>query len=165
MKKLRKLTLFLLVAITCIVFMQVKVMADNGASHKTYTVDSNGDMIPTQDAYIAVKKVTNITFNNSELLTLNNPEDIYYNSKFKKFYIADTGNARIIQTDATFTNALEIGKGILVKPQGVFASNDGCRRAEEGAGGRGEPGGRQHADRTDRRRRCGENPAGICALP
>ncbi|MBO7535983.1 MAG: hypothetical protein J6T34_02420, partial [Bacilli bacterium] len=124
MKKLRKLTLFLLVAITCIVFMQVKVMADNGASHKTYTVDSNGDMIPTQDAYIAVKKVTNITFSNSEVVTINNPEDIYYNSKFKKFYIADTGNARIIQTDATFTNALEIGKGILVKPQGVYASDD-----------------------------------------
>ena len=125
MRKIRKLTLYILVVLVCIILMQVSVYADNGASHKTYTVDSNGDMIPTQDAYIAVKKVTSITFNNSELLTLNNPEDIYYNSLSKKFYIADTGNGRIIQTDATFSDALEIGKGILVKPQGVFASNDG----------------------------------------
>ena len=77
MKKLRKLTLYIMLILVCIILMQVSVYADNGASHKTYTVDSNGDMIPTQDAYIAVKKVTNITFNNSELLTLNNPEDIY----------------------------------------------------------------------------------------
>ena len=125
MKKLRKLTLCLIAILFVFVLMQVRVNADNGASHKTYTVDSNGDMIPTQDAYIAVKKVTSITFSNSDLVTLNNPEDIYYNSKSKMFYIADTANGRVVATDATFTNALEIGKGILVKPQGVFASDEG----------------------------------------
>lgn len=125
MRKLRKLTLCLIAILFVFVLMQVRVNADNGASHKTYTVDSNGDMIPTQDAYIAVKKVTSITFSNSDLVTLNNPEDIYYNSKSKMFYIADTANGRVVATDATFTNALEIGKGILVKPQGVFASDEG----------------------------------------
>ena len=125
MRKIRKLIYILLVICIVALATSISVKADNGASHMTYTVDSNNDLIPTQDAYIAVKKVTSISFSNSENNTLSSPEDVYYNSKSKKFYIADTGNARIIQTDATFTNALEIGKDILVKPQGVFASDDG----------------------------------------
>ena len=124
MKKILSFTLCLLILFVCVMVIPFNVNADNGAAHKTYTLDANNDFMPTQDAYIAVKKVTSITFSNSENLSLNNPEDIYYESITKKFYIADTANARIIQTDATFTNALEIGKGILAKPQGVFATEN-----------------------------------------
>ena len=62
MRKLRKLFIILLIFVFAITLTKITVNADNGASHRTYTVDSNNDLIPTQDAYIAVKKVTKMTF-------------------------------------------------------------------------------------------------------
>ena len=87
MKKLRKLFITLLIFVFALVITKVTVSAENGSSVRTYTLSSNGTMIPTQDAYIAVKKVTSMSFTNSETLNLSSPDDIYYNSSLRMFYI------------------------------------------------------------------------------
>ena len=67
MKRILNLTLCLLILLVIVIAKPITLNADNGAAHKTYTLDANNNFIPTQDAYIAVKKVTDITFSNSRV--------------------------------------------------------------------------------------------------
>ncbi len=110
---------FLLLGVT------ISVKADNGSASNTYTIDSNFDIIPTQDAYIATKQIQKLNVVNSEIANLNKPEDIYYQESLDKFYIADTGNKRILITDSNFINAFAIGENELKKPTGIYANDKG----------------------------------------
>lgn len=105
--------------------LTITVKADNGSASYTYTLDSNFDIIPTQDAYIAVKQVQTFNVQNSEIQTLNKPEDIYYQENLKQFFIADTANKRILVVDDDMIHATAIGEGELNKPLGVFANANG----------------------------------------
>lgn len=124
MKRLFKI-LLTIVVLSLNLLVCINLKADNGSSNETYTTTASGNFIQTQDAYIAVKTVTSITLDNATNFNLNNAEDIYYNEVLEKFYIADTGNSRILMCSKDLSNGTEIGKGILSKPQGVFTSDDG----------------------------------------
>ena len=123
MKKIKKLILSLIILVA-IFSSSLIIKADNGNYYKTYTGTSD-DFIPTQDAYIAVKTVSSITLSNSDNHNIFNAEDIYYNEVLKTFYIADTGNKRIVVADEHLQTGYVVGANILKKPQGVFTTNDG----------------------------------------
>lgn len=105
--------------------LSITVKADNGNASYTYTIDSNYDIIPTQDAYIAVKQIQKLEIENSEIQTLSKPEDIYYQEDLHQFFIADTGNKRILVADENMVSAYALGEGELAKPSGIFANANG----------------------------------------
>lgn len=114
------------IMIICILFgFTITVKADNGSASYTYTLDSNYDIIPTQDAYIAMKQVQSLDVKNSEIDTFNKPEDIYYQEDLKQFYVADSLNKRILVIDETMQSAISVGEEDLKKPLGVFANAKG----------------------------------------
>ena len=123
MRKAKIIFVFILALLIAFVSPNL-VKAENGTRYYTYTLDENNNLIRTQDAYIAVKLVS--TFNiGTESYTVKAPEDIYHEETNDLFYIADTGNGRIIVCDNNFKNAKIIGEGILKTPQGVFANSQG----------------------------------------
>lgn len=109
------------------------VKADNGSASFTWTIDTEGNYIPTQDAYLAMKMVTSFSLigDSETTISLKAPEDIYYQEDLKVFVIADTGNSRILITDSNMRNAQiiapldEAGKKILGTPQGVYMNSEG----------------------------------------
>ena len=103
----------------------ILVSADNGAYYRTYTVDASNELIPTQDAYVAVTNINAIELTNSSNYELSGPSDIYYNEANKLFYIADSNNKRIVVATKDFSSGYEVGSDILVKPQGVYANDEG----------------------------------------
>lgn len=121
---MKKIICFLVSSLLLFSFA-IMVKADNGSASYTYTLDSNFDIIPTQDAYIAVKQVQTFDVKNSEIQTLNKPEDIYYQENINKFFIADTGNKRILIVEDDMMHAVAVGEQDLNKPLGVFANQNG----------------------------------------
>lgn len=130
MKKrlLFKIILILILSILVISSSFKVVNADNGSASRSWTIDSNGDYIPTQDAYLAMKVVKEFEVLNastSSKTTLSSPEDIYYQEDLKLFFIADAGNKRVLVTDSSMQKAIEVGVGILKEPKGIFTDKEG----------------------------------------
>lgn len=97
------------------------------APYESYSYDSRGNAVPSQAGYFAVKSVSG---DDLGVGSMDSPSDIFYNGK-GIFYIADTGNNRIIAVNSGFDTALEIydvfetdgGKRTeLSSPAGVFVS-------------------------------------------
>ena len=91
---MKKLTIFTILLSFIFIFTQANLsvnasgqLANYGIPYQTYTLSSSNSFIPTQTAYIPVGVL-------GEDLGLNAPEDIFYLDDL--FYIADTGNKRVI---------------------------------------------------------------------
>ncbi|MDE6789710.1 MAG: hypothetical protein K2J47_10395 [Ruminococcus sp.] len=96
---------------------------------ESYNYDKWGEAIPSQAGYTAERSVTG---NELGAGALNSPSDIFYDENDCLFYIADTGNNRIIAVDSDFTHAVRIydsftlsdgSRTVLKSPTGVFASD------------------------------------------
>ena len=126
-KKIISLVIMILVMISTFIvgITNNKVMADTGSTARTYTVDASNELIPTQDAYIPVKNIKELNITNSTINTFSNPQDIYYQEDLKNFYVADTGNKRIVVFSKDLSNCFSVGEGILNTPQGVFTNANG----------------------------------------
>lgn len=86
------------------------------ATAYTYTVSTDWTYIKTQDAYLP----GSVMLREAGLLF---PEDI--DILGNRMYIADTGNARILLYRMDTGEVTELGKGLLNKPTGVCAGQDG----------------------------------------
>ena len=81
--------------------------------------------MPTQDAYLPNRIIYSFNVANSSVNSLAKAEDLYYEPQNQLFYLADTGNKRILVFDKSLKDAYQIGEGILQKPEGVYATSDG----------------------------------------
>ena len=86
MKKILNKSLVLFLALTFVVMSVLPVSASQATSY-SYTLDDEGDLVRTQDAYLPDRTITD--------LGLQNPEDMVIDEN-NFVYIADTGNARIV---------------------------------------------------------------------
>lgn len=86
MKKILNKSLVLFLALTFVVMSVLPVSASQATSY-SYTLDDEGELVRTQDAYLPDRTITD--------LGLQNPEDMVIDEN-NLVYIADTGNARIV---------------------------------------------------------------------
>ncbi len=116
MKKIYIFFLSILVFSTLAFSSDVKAssFASSGVPYQTYTLGEYGRVIPTQTAYLPVGVY------GSEL-SLNNPQDIYYSNE--KFYIADTGNKRILVLNLSGEIIKETKLDEFKTPTGVFVKD------------------------------------------
>ncbi|MGB4090730.1 MAG: hypothetical protein WBK46_02150 [Ruminococcus flavefaciens] len=105
----------------------ISVTASAAAPSDSYNYDRWGDAIPSQAGYTAERAVTGYDLG---IDAFNSPSDIFC-SHDRLFYIADTGNNRIVAADESLENAVKIydsftmpdgSKTSLNKPSGVFVS-------------------------------------------
>ena len=86
MKKLLKKSLVLFLALIFVVMSVLPVAASQATSY-SYTLDDEGELVRTQDAYLPDRTITN--------LGLSDPEDMIIDDE-NNAYIVDTGNARVL---------------------------------------------------------------------
>lgn len=98
------------VLLTVLLVTQVK--AD--APYTTWTPGPGRRLYMTQDAYTPLSEVD---------LPISGAEDLFVASD-GALYIADTGNKRVVKLE-NLAVAAEYGKGVLVKPTGVFVDDRG----------------------------------------
>lgn len=88
---------------------------------ESYNYDKWSEAVPSQAGYTAERSVTGDELGAG---VLSSPSDIFYDSSDDLFYIADTGNNRIITVDSDFSHAVKIyDKFNLKSPAGVFVSD------------------------------------------
>lgn len=88
---------------------------------ESYNYDKWGEAVPSQAGYTAERSVTGDELGAG---ALSSPSDIFYSDNDGLFYIADTGNNRIIAVDSDFSRAVKIYDCFNLKlPTGVFVSD------------------------------------------
>lgn len=112
MKKIVRISL--LVLLLCLVF-PTDAFARSSTTY-TYTVSVDGNWIRTQDAYIPGGVFL-------QEAGLSQPEDIFILNHI--FYIADTGNKRIVIYNKDTEETRIIGENILSQPVGIFVTENG----------------------------------------
>lgn len=124
MKKLLKKSLVLLLALIFVAMSVIPAAASQATSY-TYTLDDQGELVRTQDAYLPDRTITG--------LGLNDPEDMVIDEN-NLAYIADTGNKRIVVFDLNTEKIKHVINGETVKakgfegfvtPKGLFRTNEG----------------------------------------
>ncbi len=112
MKKLVMFVLFLMLMSVPVQFnAQASNQATYGVPYQTYTLNAEGRYVPTQSAYIPVG-------NFGSSLGLKNPEDLFVLGDI--FYIADTGNKRIVMSSLEGTLLDTVESPEFQQPTGVF---------------------------------------------
>ncbi len=88
---------------------------------ESYNYDKWGEAVPSQAGYTAERSVTGAELGAG---ALSSPSDIFYCDNDGLFYIADTGNNRIIVVDSDFSDTVRIYDGFNLKsPTGIFVSD------------------------------------------
>lgn len=106
---------FILLFFIAVCSSLVKVNASPATSY-TMTLNSKGQFVQTQDAYLPERTIID--------LKLNKPQDIFFDSN-DIMYIADTGNKRIIKYNPNTDEVLlTIESPSFKSPKGVFVSHD-----------------------------------------
>ena len=118
---MKKILIGFLVLLCTFPILFIQIQADtqfyqDDVPYQTFTVDFAGKLTPTQTAYRPVG-----VFNKDRVL--NNPQDVSIRNGL--VYVADAGNKRIAVFNYAGTLVQSIGGGILVNPQGVYASREG----------------------------------------
>ena len=101
----------LVLGLSCVISAQVP--------YHSYTEDSPGNLVRTQDAYgprLTVDKIGD--------LELRSPSDIHIDA-LDYVYIADTDNKRIVVLSPDLELQSIVGEGILQRPTGVFVDGQG----------------------------------------
>lgn len=116
----------------CIIIMSLGFnVSAEGNNNYNYNYNNQGEAVPSKDGYRAVCSISGNELGCGEF---NGPSDIFCDTR-GNFYIADTGNNRIVEINSEFTSAVrefdkfndENGHEYeLSSPQGIFISNNGC---------------------------------------
>ena len=114
--------------VLCFVFLLSVTSMASIAPYTTYTYDSKGEVLPSPDAYVPDKEITNYNMNMDTPLL--NPKDIFVDSNMN-IYVSDTGNKRVIVCNPEFQYQFEITtfvnkEGVpdaLEDPQGLFVTD------------------------------------------
>lgn len=112
---LKKRSLLFIIITIITFFTSIKANASPATSY-TYTLNSKGRFVRTQDAYLPERTIVE--------LGLKDPQDMFFD-KDDILYIADTGNSRIVKYNP-FTDEviLIIENEEFSSPTGIFISDD-----------------------------------------
>lgn len=97
--------------------------------YDVYNYNYLGEAVPSQAGYLAERSVSGLDLGTT---ALNKPSDLYKDSK-DFFYLADTGNHRILKIDSAFTKVVSEFRTFKMKdgtetalksPKGVYVSPD-----------------------------------------
>ena len=125
MKKINILSV--LIMLTLIISLPMNAMAEE--PYDVYNYDRWGEAIPSQAGYIAEKSVSG---EDLDIGHFNDPNDIF-RDKNNIFYIADSGNDRIVAVNSEFTKAVKIYSSFVLpdgsetelnNPTGIFVSDE-----------------------------------------
>lgn len=125
MKRIKKLSVILTAFVSMCGISAVSASASE--PYDSYSYDRWGDAVPSQAGYTAEKTVSGYDL---ETGPMKSPSDIFH-AFDGNFYIADTGNNRIIAVNSDFTGAVRIyekfrlpdgSETALKAPSGVFVS-------------------------------------------
>lgn len=112
---MKRFIAFFLIIFLILFSAQAKVKAEGGIPYTTFTLGEYGMLTWTKTAYIPVG-----FFGNE--FGLNAPEDLFYIQD--RFYIADSGNKRVLVVDRDGQIIREILNPEFQKPTGVFATSE-----------------------------------------
>ena len=122
---IRKTAAILCTAAAAVSVLTLPVSADE--PYDVYNYNSLGEAVPSQAGYLAKRAVSGIDLGTT---ALNAPADLFRDAD-DCFYIADTGNHRILKIDSTFSSVLHIYDTLtmpdgsqthLKSPKGVYVS-------------------------------------------
>lgn len=128
--------IIILGVIFLVIFSAVDFSAQASAPYISYNYDRYGNAVPSQSGY-AVRRT--VSGKNLETGQLENPSDLF--SDGENFYIADTGNNRIVVADSALEKTtavyekLKMPDGsftVLDSPSGVFADGKSVYIADTG---------------------------------
>ena len=120
------------ISIVCLLALSVTLLttfASADEPYSAYQYDWYGDVLPSQNGYVATSAVRGEDIEGCG--ALKNPNDMFISAD-RKFYIADTDNNRIVVLDENFkfikaiTEVKEADGTVttLNKPEGVFVTDD-----------------------------------------
>lgn len=122
MRKIKRITIIILLMSVCIINIPVEA---SPATSYTMTINSKGQYVRTQDAYLPDKTIID--------LNLRGALDMMFDHN-DYLYIADTGNRRIIKYDPYANEVLQIiTHPEFSSPKGVFISDLGIYVADSSA--------------------------------
>ncbi len=90
----------------------VKVKGDS--AYGTFTLDSKGQFVLTQEAYSAFNLIN---------LDLKNPSDLFLD-QHQNLYVADTDNHRIVKYNINTEETTFLGETVLENPTGIFVTSN-----------------------------------------
>ena len=126
--KLKLKNVFILIFCILILLSNINLLSLNAEPYISYNYDRWGDAVPSQAGYIVKRTVSG---NDIGADSFDEPSDIFFDGD--KFYVADTGNNRIVSIDSSLENVSEVYDSFkmsdgslttLEKPEGVFVSDD-----------------------------------------
>ncbi|MDE6775925.1 MAG: hypothetical protein K2J37_06515 [Ruminococcus sp.] len=115
--------------ITVSVLFRISVITSYSAPYDVYNYDKWGEAVPSQAGYSPERSVSGYDLGAG---AMDSPADIFY-AYDDRFYIADTGNNRIIAVDSGFEKAVRIYDSFrmpdgtetyLKKPSGIYVSSE-----------------------------------------
>jgi hypothetical protein len=130
MKKIiyiRKIFIFICLTVVLFSLSTIKVsatQASGGVPYSTFTLGEYQFPVPTHTAYLPV----GILGSN---LTLSDPQDIFYING--EFYIADSGNKRVVCLDSNGNLVKEYQNDEFVNPTGIYVNDTYLFVADKGA--------------------------------
>ena len=98
MRFMKKLTAFICTAAVAATTLVVNASADE--PYVGYNYDWWGDPIPSQNGFVVEDVVSGVDM---DITSLAEPNDLFVHDETGKFYIVDSKNNRIIETDSEFT--------------------------------------------------------------
>lgn len=116
---IRRLMTLMLMVILGTMIMTIDVRAS--IPYRTFTEDSEGNRIPTHDAYLPAENIFRFE-STTGFETLNQPEDVDYVAELDIHVIADTGNKRIVILDGDFKVKRTFTAPELERPTGIAAN-------------------------------------------
>lgn len=124
---MKKIITSILTVIIISMFINVFVPTDAGSygiPYDTYTLNASGEKVQTQTAYVPVGYI-------GEQLDFDQPQDMFILDDV--FYIADTGNKRIVKMSITGELIDEFSFNEFIEPVGIFVKNQIIYVADKGA--------------------------------
>lgn len=124
---MKKIMIIFTIVLFSSITLKTEIKADStkyGISYDTYTLNANGEKIQTQAAYVPVGYI-------GDDLSLDKPQDLFILNDI--FYIADTGNKRILKISIDGELLEEVSIPQFIEPVGVFVKDEIIYVADRGA--------------------------------
>ncbi|HAQ56892.1 MAG TPA: hypothetical protein DCR44_05800 [Acholeplasmatales bacterium] len=132
--KTKKFLLLILVALATFTFAAVRIpTAEALSAYKTYTLDRDGRLVTTNEAYEAVGMIRALDDGTLQGTTFNGAKDLFIDAD-DHLYVADTGNHRIVVLDPDGNFLYSFGEDLLEKPLGIYVRDDLIYVADYGLG-------------------------------
>ena len=132
--KTKKWMLLILVALLTFAFTAARVpKAEALSAYKTYTLDRDGRLVTTNEAYEAVGMIRALDDGTLQGTGFDGAKDLFIDQD-DYLYVADTGNHRVVVLSPGGDYLYAFGSDVLVKPLGIYVRDGLVYVADYGLG-------------------------------